>query len=116
MALVLNEDWTADVVGRMHKFRIKNTELAEKAEYDPAYTSTVLNGSKKFGSPEAAESTKQRILSALAELEKERMAEVEHDRAEHGEDQSDADTATGDGESGILPDQADEADDGGSED
>ena len=69
MALALNEDWTADVVGRMHKFRIRNSDLAERAGYDPAYVSTVLNDSKTFGSPEAKEKTKQRILTALAELE-----------------------------------------------
>ena len=33
MALVLNEDWTAYVVGQMHKYRITNIELAARCVY-----------------------------------------------------------------------------------
>lgn len=113
MALALNEDWTADVVGRMHKFRIRNSDLAERAGYDPAYVSTVLNDSKTFGSPEAKEKTKQRILTALAELEQERMQEVED--AERSEDRSDSDPGSGDEESGSVADRPDAAGEVGSE-
>ena len=88
MALVLNEDWTAHVVGQMHKYRITNIELAarcvykvdengEKKSYSPQYLSTVLNGNKVFESEEAAQKTQERILSALDELIAERMSEVE---------------------------------------
>ncbi len=77
MGLVLNEDWTADVMGRTHKYRIRIKDLAERCGYDPAYLSTVLNGNKKFESEEAAKKTEQRILSTLAEMEAERLKEVE---------------------------------------
>lgn len=48
--VAFNEDWTADVVGRMHKYRITNVQLAEACGYTPAYLSTVLNGKKTFES------------------------------------------------------------------
>lgn len=83
--LVLNEDWTADVVGQMHKYKIKNPELAAEAEYTPAYVSTVLNGNKEL-SADALEKTKERILSALSRLVSRRMEEVEAD--EQTEDKS----------------------------
>lgn len=67
--MVLNEDWTADVKGRMHRFRISNAQLAEEAEYAPAYVSTVLNGGKHFENDESKERTKDRILQALERLE-----------------------------------------------
>ena len=76
-----DEDWTADVVGRMHKYRISNAELAEAcAEYtDPAdratnkakpgiaapYLSQVLNGRKDFKSPETKQATISMIVTAL---------------------------------------------------
>lgn len=92
MSLILNEDWTADVVGRMHKYRIKNTELAERCKkkygkpgYHPTYLSTVLNGNKHFESEEAARETKEIILSALEELITEKMGGVEHEEG-YGED------------------------------
>ena len=77
MALVLNEGWTADVAFRTHKYRITNKELAERCGYDKTYLSTVLNGNKRFESAESAELTKRRILTALAQLEAERLREVE---------------------------------------
>lgn len=99
MALVLNEDWTAHVVGSMHKYRITNIELAarcvykvddngEKKSYSPQYLSTVLNGNKVFESDEAAHKTQERILAALDELIAERIIEVENagDNAGSGDD------------------------------
>ena len=86
--LVLNEDWTADVVGRMHKYRILNPELAAEAGYTPAYVSTVLNGNKDL-SDEAREKTKHRILSALSRIIERRMAEVESNEESADTDSSD---------------------------
>ena len=77
MALVLNEDWTAYVAGEMHKYRIRNPELAEECGYHHTYLSTVLNGSKEFSSDEAADKTKNHILAALDRLKAKRMEEVE---------------------------------------
>lgn len=65
----LNETWTADVVGRMHRYKISNSQLAAECEYTPAYLSTVLNGKKTFETDEAKQKTKDRILNALADLE-----------------------------------------------
>lgn len=64
-----NEEWTADVVGRMHRARIKNSTLAEECGYTAAYLSTVLNGGKQFESEEAKQKTKDRIFAALEALE-----------------------------------------------
>lgn len=72
----LNEDWTAEIIGRMHKYRITGVQLADecnnphgerydKTGYSPAYLSMVLNGRKKFESDEAKESTKRTIQEAL---------------------------------------------------
>ena len=76
--MVFNEDWTADVAYRKHKYRIKSVELAERSGYSVAYLATVLNGNKKL-SDKAAENTKERILKALDELETERKKEAEKD-------------------------------------
>lgn len=46
MEAILNEDWTADVVGRMHRCKIKNEQLAHECGYSATYLSTVLNGNK----------------------------------------------------------------------
>lgn len=76
--MVFNEDWTADVAYRKHKYRITSVELAERSGYSVAYLATVLNGNKKL-SDKAAENTKERILKALDELETERKKEAEKD-------------------------------------
>lgn len=69
MSAVLNEEWTANVKGRMHRYRISNPQLAAACGYNPAYLSTVLNGNKHFESDESKEQTKDRILTALERLE-----------------------------------------------
>lgn len=76
MALVL-EDWTAYVAGEMHKFRIKNPELAQACGYHPTYLSTVLNCNKEFGSDEAAQKTREHILVTLEKLKARKLKEVE---------------------------------------
>jgi len=65
---ILNEDWTADVVGRMHRFKIKNEQLAQECGYTAAYLSTVLNGKKEL-SDKGKEETKDRIFKALERIE-----------------------------------------------
>lgn len=77
MALVLNEDWTAEVAGQMHKYRISNIDLAEKCGYSPSYLSTVMNGNKAFQDDYSAEKTKDRIQSSLKRLILEKLDEVE---------------------------------------
>lgn len=85
---VLNEDWTADVVGRMHKYRVSNSELAARCvyketgdgvvkSYSPAYLSTVLNGKKTFENEDSARKTREVIQSALDALIAERMADAD---------------------------------------
>lgn len=66
MESILNEDWTADVVGRMHRCKISNTMLAQECNYSAAYLSTVLNGKKALHDKE---STKDRIYKALERIE-----------------------------------------------
>lgn len=65
----LNEDWTADVKGRMHRCRITNTQLAAECGYNVTYLSTVLNGNKAFESEEGKAQARDRILGALERLE-----------------------------------------------
>ena len=78
MAITLNADWTAEVVGTMHKYRIHTTDLSKKCGYHKTYLSTVLNGNKKL-SPLAVENIKQRIMYALDELVAERLKEIEEE-------------------------------------
>lgn len=86
-SVTLNEDWTADVVGRMHKYRISNVQLAEACEYTPAYLSTVLNGKKSFESEETKAKTKDRILDALKGLESKIQGDESH--ADTGDTETD---------------------------
>ncbi len=81
MGSILNEDWTAEVVGRMHRFRITNLALAEACGYSAAYLSTVLNGHKQFESEDAKLKTKDRILNALTEIESKIAENVESDES-----------------------------------
>lgn len=68
MDAILNEDWTADVAGRMHRCRITNAQLAQESGYSAAYLSTVLNGNKDL-SAEGKEQTKDKIFKALERIE-----------------------------------------------
>lgn len=79
METILNEEWTAEIVGLMHKYRITGVQLAAECEnpsgerydktgYSPAYLSQVLNGRKVFESEEAKENTKATIYAALNRL------------------------------------------------
>lgn len=61
----VNEEWTADVIGRMHRYRISNAELAQECGFSGAYLSTVLNCRKEFSTPESKEKTKDTILQGL---------------------------------------------------
>lgn len=64
----LNEEWTAYVVGEMHRYRISRRELADKCNYTTPYLSTVLNCNKEFESEVSKEKTKCHIMSCLDEL------------------------------------------------
>lgn len=72
------EDWTADVVGRMHRAKITGLRLAERAGITNAYLSTVLNGHK------GNEDTKQKVLTALESLEAEAGINTEADGGPDG--------------------------------
>lgn len=56
------QEWTADVVGRMHLAKITTKQLAEAAGYTPEYVSMVLNGHRDTKSAQTA------ILAALDHL------------------------------------------------
>lgn len=56
------EQWTADLVGKMHLNCITAKQLADKLGYNPKYVSAVLNGHRK---PKKAE---QAFRTALDEL------------------------------------------------
>lgn len=75
-----NEDWTADVVRQMHKYRISNPQLAAACGYSAAYVSTVLN--RADGS--TGEETKKCVIDSLnwrievaKELNKQQLTECE---------------------------------------
>ncbi len=67
----MNEPWTANVVGRMHRYGIKGDELARRCGYTPQYLSMVLNGRKSFVTNEAKEHVKRIIFDSLSSIEKE---------------------------------------------
>ncbi|WP_419169816.1 hypothetical protein [Negativibacillus massiliensis] len=39
--------WTADVIGKMHLYKITSVKLAEKIGWNPKYLSAVLNGKRE---------------------------------------------------------------------
>ena len=67
----IHEPWTANVVGRMHRYGISQSELASKCEFTPQYVNQILNGKKKFSSDEAKMKAKRIIFAGLSELETE---------------------------------------------
>lgn len=67
----MNEPWTANVVGRLHRYGISQTELARKCDYAPQYLSQILNGKKKFKTEESKINTRKVIFAGLNKLEKE---------------------------------------------
>lgn len=58
------QEWTADVVARMHLAKITTKQLAEEAGYTPEYVSMVMNGHRDTESARAA------IVAALERLTK----------------------------------------------
>lgn len=56
------QEWTADVVARMHMAKITMKRLAAECEYTPEYVSMVLNGHRD------TENAKATILAALDRL------------------------------------------------
>lgn len=60
--IFMPQEWTADVVARMHMAKITIKRLAAECGYTPEYVSMVLNGHRDT---EAAKAT---ILSALDKL------------------------------------------------
>lgn len=54
--------WTANIVGQMHLFRISKKDLAEHLNMTPEYISMVLNGHRE---PPGAE---ERFRKALGEI------------------------------------------------
>ena len=67
----MNEPWTANVVGRMHRYGIKGDELARRCGYSPQYLSMVLNGKKEFSSDSSRLKVRRKIFESLHFLEQE---------------------------------------------
>lgn len=64
-----NEQWTADVVGKLHYLNVTQAELAYFMGVTPSYLSSVLNGKKKFESGYSKRATQKRIKHAVKLLE-----------------------------------------------
>lgn len=75
----LNEEWTADIIGRMHRYRISKKELASKCHYSLTYLSLVLNCIKEFSSERAKNRTKTHILKCLSEIENDIEKEIQEE-------------------------------------
>lgn len=56
------EQWTADIIGKMHLNCITAKQLAEQLGYNPKYISTILNGHRN---PKRAEQKFQRALNQI---------------------------------------------------
>lgn len=67
----LNEEWTADVIGRLHRLNVTQAELARRCGYTPQYLCMVLNSKKIFESEYAKKCTQKKICKTLSELEAE---------------------------------------------
>lgn len=71
----LHEPWTANVIGRMHRYGIKADELARKCGFSPQYLSMILNSKKEFKTEKSKEKTKRIIFEKLHLIEMEVMHE-----------------------------------------
>ena len=80
----LNEEWTVEVIARMHRYRISKLELASKCHYSLTYISLLLNSNKEFKSEGAKERTKTHIFKCLESIEREIMQEIKaENKKEH---------------------------------
>lgn len=75
MSHQLHEPWTANVVGRMHRYGIGQGELAKRCGYTEQYISQILNGKREFKSEEARTKVKRKIFDNLRVIELEVMNE-----------------------------------------
>ena len=60
--------WTGDVIGKMHLFKITAKDLAAEIGWHPKYLSAVLNGKKE---PKAGEEKIRDALMRLIEAKEE---------------------------------------------
>lgn len=67
----MNEEWTAEIVGKLHQFEMTKKEFAKRCGYSAGYLSMVLNGKKKFTSAYSARQTRKHIKNVMAEVEDE---------------------------------------------
>lgn len=67
----LNEEWTADIVGKLHRINMTHKEFADRCGYTAGYLSMVLHGKKRFTSTYAEKLTRKHILNVMAEVEDE---------------------------------------------
>lgn len=67
----MNEAWTADIVGRLHRINMTQAEFAYFCGITPGYLSMVLNGKKQFTTEYAKQCTRRRLDQALTLIEKE---------------------------------------------
>jgi len=71
------EQWTADVVGKLHYLNATQAELAYLMGVTPAYLSSILNGKKKFETEYAKRATQKRVERAVRLLEYEILNDEE---------------------------------------
>ena len=76
----LNEEWTVEVIGRMHRYRISKLELASKCHYSLTYISLLLNSNKEFKSEEAKERTKAHVFRCLESIERDILREIKEEK------------------------------------
>lgn len=65
----MNEQWTADIVGRLHRINVTQSEFAYFCGITPQYLSSILNGKKKFASDYAKQMARKRLQRSLYLLE-----------------------------------------------
>jgi len=68
------EQWTAEVVGKLHLLNISKKQLANKLGYTPEYVSMVLNGHR---APVGAEQAFIAAVDRLAEQNNHTMQSVQ---------------------------------------
>lgn len=67
----LNDEWTAQIVGRLHRCGITHKDFADRCGYTAGYLSMVLNGKKTFTSDYSEKRTRNHITQVLSEIEHE---------------------------------------------
>lgn len=67
----MNEEWTGEIISRLHLHGVSHKEFAKRCGYTPTYLSMVLNNKKVFSSDYSKRRTMKHIFDTMMILEHE---------------------------------------------